>query len=161
MLLSPHFTFAEMVYSETAQKHGISNTPPPEALKNMQVLCNEVLEPIRNLVGKPIVINSGYRCLALNRLLGSKDPSQHVKGAAADIECPGISNLELAELIFKSTIPWDQLILENYKPGDPASGWVHVSTATRPRRQVLTFTNGRYITGLPNLISINGGNVDV
>lgn len=156
MNLSSHFTLAEMTYSETAKKHSIDNTPPPEAVKNMQALCEEVLEPIRALVGKPITINSGYRCLALNRLLGSKDSSQHVKGEAADIECPGVSNLELAWLIFKSTIFLDQLILENYKPGDPASGWVHVSTAIKLRRQALTFAGGKYIAGLPNLMEGNG-----
>jgi hypothetical protein len=94
-------------------------------------------------LGGPLRINSGYRSLALNRAIGSKDTSQHRRGEAADIELPGgPSNAELARWILASDLPFDQLILEAHRAGDPRSGWVHVSHTTRrpPRRQALTMT---------------------
>ena len=92
---------------------------------NLVVLTNCVLQKVRDAHGR-VDVNSGLRVLELNRAIGSGDSSQHVQGMAADIECPSISNMELAEWI-RDNLEFDQLILEFYTPSDPASGWVHVS----------------------------------
>ena len=92
---------------------------------NLTVLTNCILQKIRDTHGR-VDVNSGLRVLELNRAIGSGDSSQHVLGMAADIECPSISNMELAVWI-KDNLEFDQLILEFYTPTDPASGWVHVS----------------------------------
>lgn len=138
MQLSEHFHLSEFVSSQTAARRRIDNTPPAQAIDNLRRLCKVVLEPIREHFG-PVIISSGYRSPALNRAVGGAATSQHVAGEAADIEVPGVSNVELAEWIARSGRPFDQLILEFYTPGDPSSGWVHVSYSLRRRRyQVLT-----------------------
>ena len=125
MKLSKNFTLKELIKSSTAVRHGINNNPDKEQMINLVVLTNCVLQPIRNAHGR-VDVNSGLRVLELNRAIGSGDSSQHVQGMAADIECPSISNMELAEWI-RDNLEFDQLILEFYTPQDPTSGWVHVS----------------------------------
>ena len=125
MNLTPHFTLDEMLKSQTALRRGLDNSPEPKQLENLLTLCEKVLEPIRVHWAKPVVINSGFRSLLVNRAVGSKDSSQHARGEAADIEIPGIDNLVLYYWIAEE-IDFDQLILEYYS-GEPASGWVHVS----------------------------------
>jgi len=85
-----------------------------------------VLEPVREHYGIPFIPSSGYRCLELNRAIGSSDRSQHTTGEAVDFEVPGISNKEVA-LWVKENCQFDQLILEFFKEADPSSGWVHCS----------------------------------
>jgi hypothetical protein len=123
--LSKNFSLKELTKSSTAVRHGIDNNPNKEQMINLVILTNCVLQPIRNAHGR-VDVNSGLRVLELNRAIGSGDSSQHVQGMAADIECPAISNMELAEWI-RDNLEFDQLILEFYTPSDPASGWVHVS----------------------------------
>jgi zinc D-Ala-D-Ala carboxypeptidase len=125
MNLTPHFTLDEMLKSQTALRRGLDNSPEPKQLENLLTLCEKVLEPIRVHWAKPVVINSGFRSLLVNRAVGSKDSSQHARGEAADIEIPGIDNLALYYWIAEE-IDFDQLILEFYT-GEPSSGWVHVS----------------------------------
>ena len=125
MKLSKNFSLKELTKSSTAVRHGIDNNPNKEQMINLVVLTNCVLQPIRNAHGR-VDVNSGLSVLELNRAIGSGDSSQHVQGMAADIECPAISNMELAEWI-RDNLEFDQLILEFYTPSDPASGWVHVS----------------------------------
>ena len=125
MKLSKNFTLKELTKSSTAVRHGINNNPDKEQMINLVVLTNCVLQPIRNAHGR-VDVNSGLRVLELNRKIGSGDSSQHVQGMAADIECPSISNMELAEWS-RDNLEFDQLILEFYTPSAPASGWVHVS----------------------------------
>ena len=98
MKLSKNFTLKELTKSSTAVRHGINNNPDKEQMINLVVLTNCVLQPIRNAHGR-VDVNSGLRVLELNRAIGSGDSSQHVQGMAADIECPAISNMELAEWI--------------------------------------------------------------
>jgi len=147
-MLSEHFTRAEFEHSETAIARGIDNRMPETLLPAARALCVRILEPIRAHFGQPIKINSGYRCPRLNAALGSKDTSQHMRGQAADIEIPtGPSNAELAAWIVESGLPFDQLILEAYRAGQPRSGWVHVSYAlgaSRQRGQALTMTIGSH-----------------
>lgn len=84
--LSPHFELREFTVSATARKYGIVNEPPAEAVENLKALCVHTLEPLREALGLPIVITSGYRCKALNDKIGHhSDRSQHMKGQAADL----------------------------------------------------------------------------
>lgn len=146
-MLSKNFTLKELCKSDTAIRLGIPNHPGNEEIENLLALAQNILQPIRDKFG-PFTPQSGFRSLALNRLLKSKDTSQHVKGQAADIEIPGVSNLDLA-LWISQNLDFDQLILENYEPGDPSSGWVHVSyRGLGNRGQVLTYSQGGYSNGI-------------
>ena len=83
-LLSPHFCLREFTESATAREHGINNTPPQEAVENLRALCQHTLEPLREALGLPIIVTSGYRCKALNHLLVNHSvKSQHMNGQAA------------------------------------------------------------------------------
>lgn len=141
MQLSKHFHLREFTRSQTAARRGIDNQPGPAAIAALTGLCAAVLEPVRRQFERPVVVNSGYRSALLNRAIGGARTSQHVLGEAADIEIPGLANAELAQWI-AAQLDFDQLILEAHQPGDPASGWVHVSLAKgrAQRRQILTAT---------------------
>lgn len=148
MMLSPNFSLNELTKSQLAARHGIDNTPPPPAVENLTRLARNILQPVRDHYGRPFSPSSGYRSVRLNRLLGSSDDSQHVKGEAADFEVPGIDNLALARWI-AANLEFDQLILEHYD-GTPWSGWVHCSyRAGRNRREVLTIGPRGVARGLP------------
>ena len=82
--LTAHFCLEEFTQSATAAKHGICNEPPIDAISNLQNLCQQVLEPLREHYGRAIHISSGYRCKELNRRVGGVANSQHLKGEAAD-----------------------------------------------------------------------------
>ena len=126
MKLSDHFSLSELTKSDTAVRKGIPNVPKDEEVENLIMVCSEILEPVREQYGIPFIPNSGYRCLELNRAIGSSDRSQHVQGKAVDFEIPGVDNKEVA-LWVKENCDFDQLILEFYKEGEPTSGWVHCS----------------------------------
>lgn len=127
MRLSRNFSLHELTRSQKADRLGIDNTPPPEAIEELQSLVLQILQPLRDLVGRPINVSSGYRCEALNQAINGAKNSQHMKGQAADIECFGLSNMALAKVIIDN-FQYDQLILEFYDPArGPNSGWVHVS----------------------------------
>lgn len=116
-----------MTRSEAAARGGFDNTPPPEAVENLRALCVNVLQPLRDAMGRAMRVNSGYRGPDANRAVGGSATSQHCKGEAADIEFDGFDNKLLAQKIVEMKLPFDQIVLEFYKPGDPNSGWVHVS----------------------------------
>ena len=147
MKLTNNFSLQELLKSQTALRKGIDNKPAdPSVITNLQVLCEKVLQPVRDHFGKPVVINSGYRSPKLNKAIGGSNKSQHTKGEAADIEIPGLSNKELAEYI-EDNLLFDQLILEFYNGVDPNSGWVHVSYVNDSdnRKQTLTINkNGTF-----------------
>jgi hypothetical protein len=124
MQLSEHFTLAELTKSDTAARMGINNEPRATVIEKLVLVCENILEPVRNHYGVPFSPNSGFRCLALNREIGSSDKSQHVSGEAVDFEVPGISNKETA-LWVRDNCDFDQIILEFHKEEDPHSGWVH------------------------------------
>jgi len=126
MQLSEHFSLQELTKSSTAERRGIANEPDDEAVENLIMVCETILEPVREQYGIPFIPNSGFRCLELNRAIGSSDRSQHTTGEAVDFEVPSISNREVA-LWVQENCKFDQLILEFYKEGDPSSGWVHCS----------------------------------
>jgi len=147
--LSEHFTLGELIRSDTGDRLGIDNMPPIALIPKLERLCTEILEPIRIYFGKPFRPNSGYRSPAINKAVGSSAASQHCKAEAVDIEIPGISNYELATWI-RDNLKFDQLILECYRPGEPNSGWVHVSLKEDDpynRLEVLTYSNKQYTKG--------------
>lgn len=151
MRLSDHFTLAEFTKSQTADRHGIDNSPDDAQIERMKILCENVLEPVRVHFDKSFSPSSGFRSEELCLKIGSKTTSQHAKGEAVDFEIPGLDNRELAEWI-ADNLEFDQLILEYYKPEDPNSGWVHVSfKGEGNRKEVLTMTKGvGYSFGLPS-----------
>lgn len=148
MRLTKHFTLRELTFSQTAERFGIDNVPDEKGIRRLRYLCQNILEPCRWHFG-PIRVSSGYRSPELNEKIRGSDKSQHTLCEAADFEAvhPDVSNYELAEWI-KDNLEFDQLILELYRKGDPKSGWVHCSVGPRERREVLTYTNRRYLKGL-------------
>ena len=152
MKLSDNFTLAEFTKSQTALRLDIDNTPEEEHLEAAMALFGAVVQPVRDHFG-PTTINSGYRGTDLNKAVGGSSKSQHCKGEAVDIECPGVANYDIAKWI-EDNLEYDQLILEFYTPGIPDSGWVHVSYKAdgSNRKQSLTAMkeNGKtvYKTGL-------------
>ena len=137
MKLTANFSLLELTKSQTAERKGIANTPSPEHQENLKLLCESVLQPVRDHFGKVVTISSGYRSPELCTAIGSKITSQHAKGQAADFEIFGVSNKELADYI-NENLEYDQLILEYWKESDPNSGWVHCSySAGNKRKQYL------------------------
>jgi zinc D-Ala-D-Ala carboxypeptidase len=128
--LSPNFTLAEATKSQTAERQGIDNTPPPHVIENMKMVAQAILEPVRAHFKRPVFVNSWYRSPALNKAVGGVDRpgrvSQHVTGHAVDFEIPGVPNAEVAAFV-RDNLIFDQVILEFYRPGVPDSGWVHAS----------------------------------
>lgn len=120
MQISPNFELEEFTTSDTAKSKKIDNTPSKEIVSNLNLLCTNVLESLRELVKKPMFISSGYRCLALNTAIGGSKTSQHMEGKAADIKVKGLTTEELFQAIIKSNIKFDQVIQEFDK-------WVHIS----------------------------------
>lgn len=154
MRLSEYFTLGEMTKSQTAARLGIDNKPGPEEVNNLGLLCNRVLDPVRENFNVPFSPSSGFRSPELNKAIGGSQYSQHLEGKAADIEIPGVDNLTLA-VWMKNNLEFDQLILENYEPTDPESGWVHVSYNSEANRmECLSYVDGDYHRG------IGGGSLD-
>jgi zinc D-Ala-D-Ala carboxypeptidase len=134
MKLTENFSLSELTKSQTAERKGIDNTPSPEHQENLKLLCESVLQPIRDHFGKVVTISSGYRSPELCTAIGSKITSQHAKGQAADFEIFGLSNKSLADYI-NSELYYDQLILEYWNESDPNSGWVHCSFSEGQNRK--------------------------
>lgn len=146
--LSPHFKLREFEKSQIADRYEIDNTVKDEEVyNNLILLCENILEPIRNHYGVPFSPSSGYRCLELNRKLGSSDKSQHTRGQACDIEISTVSNYELGIWI-RDNLDYDTVLLEFYKEDIPSSGWVHVSYVSQEnnRKRSLKFNGKEYTT---------------
>lgn len=138
MKLSENFYLNEFTKSQIAERHGLDNTPTNEVIENLKLLCQYILQPVRDHFKRPVIISSGYRSPEVNRLAKGSPTSQHVIGMAADFEINGLSNLALAEWI-RDNLVFDQLILEFWVPEDPNSGWVHCSyNQAKNRKQTLT-----------------------
>ena len=144
-MLSDHFSQDEFTASQTATRQGIKNTPNEKVVENLRMLA-ALLEQVRTILGShSIHISSGYRCLALNRHIGSNDTSAHVRGYAADFTCSAFGTpIEVAKEIAESNLKFDQLIYEGT--------WIHISCDPQNRRQLLTarFEHGHtyYTTGI-------------
>lgn len=127
-----YFTIKELCKSSTAQAKGIDNTPNSEIINNLELLVKYILDPLREKYGKPINVNSGYRCPTLNKILNGSKNSHHMLGLAADITAGSPNkNKILFNLIIDLNLPFDQVIDEkNYR-------WIHVSYSDKPRKQIL------------------------
>ena len=125
-MISEHISYKEGVYSNTATRRGIDNNPNDEQLKNMELIADEVFEPLRNYVGGPIKINSFFRCPELNTAIGGSSKSQHCKGQAIDIDDTygRMTNAEMYHWI-KDHLEFDQMIWEFGDDDNP--NWVHIS----------------------------------
>lgn len=138
--LTEHFTLEAMI---ATSHRDIDNTPSPEIVEKLKVTARG-LEHVRVLLGVPILINSGYRCQALNDAVGGSRQSQHMRGEAADFIAPAFGTpLAICRVLEASDLRFDQLIDEG--------GWVHCSFVDdrKPRRSVQTWRKGRgYDTGL-------------
>lgn len=152
--LTANFSLHEMCKSETALRMGFDNTPGPVETEYLKLLCENVLQPIRDHYGKGVKVNSAYRSPESNAAVGGSKTSDHCKGKAADIEIPGIPNAELA-LWIMNNLDYTQLILEFYTSGIPDSGWVHVSyDPENLKKQELTATKvAGKTTYLPGLVA--------
>lgn len=149
MQLTRNFSLEQLIYSETAQRERIDNTPGPDIVKNLRLLAKG-LEQVQVLTGFPLEISSAYRCPELNRRVSGAISSQHTQGLAADFTCPEFGPpVDVIKAIRNSGIDFDQCILEYAK-------WVHISFSTAPRGRVLTIYDPEegYLEGLRD----EGGN---
>ena len=126
-MLSKNFSLEELIKSDMAIRRGMPNNPGNKELENLKALVENVLQPLRDLVGLPIVINSGYRSPAVNTLIGGSATSQHMKGEAADIIVPTL-DLKTVYLAIMNNFVYDQLIFE-------FGSWVHVSFNRKKNRK--------------------------
>ena len=152
MQISDHFKLSEFERSTTAKAFGFTNIVPDKLIPSIRNLCNNILEPLREHIGVPVIIGSGYRCPSVNKIIGGVSNSQHMRGEAADISAPkyDINGKRLSEaqsqkelknwfLWLKENTDYDQLILERL---DHYSShyWIHVSCkpkASDNRHQVI------------------------
>lgn len=130
MKIGKYFTLEELTRSQAASRNGISNQPNNVQLDALKALVRNVLDPLREAVGRPVNVNSGFRNEAVNRLVGGSKTSQHRFGEAADIVVPGMSVTAVIQIMRDLKLPFDQVI-------DEFGSWVHVSYGPRQRRQAL------------------------
>ena len=125
-MISKHISYKEGVYSTTALRRDIDNTPGDDQLHFMEILANEVFEPLREYVGGPIKINSFYRSPELNKAIGGSTTSQHCKGQAMDIDDTfgHMTNAQMYHWI-KENLDFDQMIWEFGDDNNP--NWIHIS----------------------------------
>lgn len=137
--LTEHFTLEELTASQTAVRNGIPNMPVEEHIANLTALCVNVLEPLRELLGCVVIVNSGFRSPGVNRLVRGSVTSQHLKGEAADIVFKGVSVQEAFDKLRASSINFDQAVEEGT--------WLHVSYTTKRanRRECL---RARFVDGV-------------
>ena len=119
---SEYFTLAELIKSDTATKHNIDNTPSIEVIENLQYGVDMVLDPLRRTLGEPIIINSGYRCEELNKMVGGVKSSWHQKGNAADIHVKSLSDAKKIFSNLKNLPSVDTALFEHSKTAQ----WLHV-----------------------------------
>ena len=136
MNLTRNFTLQELTKSDTAIRLNIDNNPNANQIEKLKLLCENILQPVRDHFG-PVLVTSGYRSPDLCLKIGSSINSQHCKAEAVDFECPGKDNAEVCDWVYKN-LDYDQMILEYYVPGEPNSGWCHVSyVPEKGRKQFL------------------------
>lgn len=129
-----YFTIHELCHSNTANRLGIDNAADEDVKRRLELLVENILDPLRAAWGAPLIVTSGYRCPKLNAAVGGAKSSQHMSGEAVDIRTVSdlpAENKKLFDMIQKLRLPYDQLIDEY------GYNWVHVSYGPRNRRQVL------------------------
>jgi zinc D-Ala-D-Ala carboxypeptidase len=146
---TPNFSLHELLMTEHRNFDEDQYNPPAEVVENLRALCINILQPLRDALGTPIKINSGYRCPALNKSIHGATNSQHMTGQAADIIDLTHGNESLFKKIKEMSLPFDQMIDEfDFR-------WVHVSyDPVRNRRNILQAkkdANGKTIYVTPNI----------
>ena len=126
MKLTENFSLEEMTVSEIGVRKGLDNTPNATEIANLMRTAL-LLEQVRELLKKPIIINSAFRSKAVNDAVGSKDTSQHRIGCAADIRVPGMTPKQVVQACIDAHIPFDQIIQE-------FDSWTHISVPDMPTR---------------------------
>ena len=148
-----YFSLSEFITSQTAKRSGIDNLPSFEIVDNLNRLA-EYLDGIRAKLGKPILVNSGYRCPMLNKAVGGVANSQHLKGLAADIVC---SDMDTLEKVIRETGGFDQFIKEHRKGS--TSFWFHISVCNsngKPRQQIImNLEKKQYGKNNRNFVEVN------
>lgn len=142
MRLTEHFTIEELTASDYAARHGIDNTPDEDAIQNLLQLA-QTLELIRETLGQPVTVNSGFRCFRLNQAIGGDPNSSHMRGLAADIVCrpfgPALSVCKAIATI--RGLRFDQIIHE-------FGSWCHIGIGPRMRGELLTIDRAGTRRGL-------------
>lgn len=134
MFITKNFTLAELTKTNT----GLKNDPPAAAILWLKILAVAILQPLRDKIGKPIIINSGYRCPAVNARVGGADKSAHLYGRAADIRCTLPEGWQYIKIL-KSNPHVDKVLFEhNNKTG---AFWLHVQTSENPRHIFQKYIN--------------------
>jgi zinc D-Ala-D-Ala carboxypeptidase len=129
--LSKNYMLSEFLKSEWADKLDIDNTPTESAVKNLQALVTNVLQPLRDMIKIPVDISSGYRCPALNKAVGGEATSFHLSGKAADIKVSGMNLRKVFDLI-RQSLKYDKVIYEQ----DGGVYWIHVQWNEGNNRQI-------------------------
>jgi zinc D-Ala-D-Ala carboxypeptidase len=137
--ISKYVCYGEIIRSDTARRLGISNEPDQAIIEKIKLACNNVFDKARTHFGVPLFISSCYRSPEVNKAVGGKPNSQHLRGEAIDIDCDvfgKVTNIQLFQYI-RDNLDFDQLLWEGGK-----KGWVHVSyKATGNRKSVGTIPN--------------------
>ena len=145
MKLSKNFSLDEFLRSQTAARNGVDMTPPQYVIDNLKRLCIHVLQPLRDDLGVPFFVSSGYRPRELNELIGGSRTSAHMSGRAVDFVALGLSPLAVARRAAELELPYDQVIHEFGR-------WVHIGISDNPRAEQLTAHRSegqtRYVRGL-------------
>lgn len=130
MILTKNFCLDEFIISQVAERHGYKNEPNDTQIKNLSYLCENVLQPLREIINVPIFINSGFRCFDVNVAVGGRFNSQHLEGKAADFVVPSKNIVDVFNIVLHEYSS-DQLIYEFGK-------WIHVSwNGEKNRNEVL------------------------
>lgn len=145
--ITEHFTYDELISSQKAEQLGIDNSHPSPEILSAATHTATCMEIVRDILAVPIDVDSWIRCLALNRALGSKDTSQHIKGQAVDFVAPAFGTpVQIAQKLVENAdiLRYDQLIMEHT--------WVHISFSSpddQPRGEVLSLlATGGYTYGI-------------
>lgn len=139
MQLSEHFTLKEFTDSDKAKEHGIENIPDGYQISSIRFLVIEVLQPLRYILNKPVIITSGFRSQKLNQLVGGKKYSHHLcldNYAAGDIVVPGIEPEKVQYEVMNNNLPVEECINEYDE-------WTHISIR-KPSMQLIKAIRDKY-----------------
>jgi len=138
MKLTPNFSLWEFTHSDTAKKLGIENQPTDDELRRVtfSAIQMEIIRVI--LSNRPITITSGFRNARVNRAVGGSNTSDHRSGLAVDFKCSGMTGSQIASIVSKSKLNYDQII-------DYGTARIHIGFGARNRRRNTLYKNGRYI----------------
>ena len=131
--MGKYFSIAELTKSSTAIKKKINNTPTKEVENNLNQLIDNILDPLREAWGQPIIVGSGYRCEALNKAVGGAKSSFHLKGCAADLYCKTNAQTKEVFNVAKQLGKYTELFYER----SGSSIWVHIAYDPSSKKKVI------------------------